>query len=61
MSTLAIDISPGNLRKRWARFVLTREHAKRGSFRPIGLELTFGDGGSLPLVVELTDETAYIN
>ena len=37
------------------------EHARRGSFRPVGLELAFGPGGALPaLVIDLPNNDKMI-
>lgn len=57
MSTSRYRYLSGKLKKTVERAVfILREHAKRGSFRPIGFELTFGDDGTLPpLVIELSN------
>ena len=62
MSTARHKYLTGRLKKTVERAVLTlRDHAKRGSFRPVGFELAFGDNANLPpLEIELTDKGDYI-
>lgn len=62
MSTSRYRYMVRKLKKTVERAVLIlREHSQKGSFRPVGIELTFGKGGILPpLVIELDGDGDYI-
>lgn len=62
LSTARFRYLTGKLRKNVNRAVLVlAEHARRGTFRPVGVEISFGPGAQMPPVtIELSEASSSI-